>query len=97
GEAGAWRASRAPREGGGPPREGMQFAGGPRQATVKVLRPDNTIEERGIAIGVSNRVAAQVLSGLEEGDKVVAGSAASGGSGQPGANRPPMMGPGPRL
>lgn len=79
------------------PREGGQVAAGtPRQATVRVLRPDNSIEERIITIGVSNRVAAQVLSGLEEGDRVVAGTAAAGG-GQPGGNRPPMMGPGPRL
>ncbi|MCV2217358.1 efflux RND transporter periplasmic adaptor subunit [Thauera sp. Sel9] len=83
------------------PREGMQAAtGAARQATVRVLRPDNSIEERLITIGISNRVAAQVLSGLEEGDRVVAGVATAGGNqpgGQPGGNRPPMMGPGPRL
>ncbi|WP_418647304.1 efflux RND transporter periplasmic adaptor subunit [Thauera butanivorans] len=94
-EAGA--AGEAFRRTGRGPREGGQVAAGtPRQATVRVLRPDNSIEERIITIGVSNRVAAQVLSGLEEGDRVVAGAAAAGGS-QPGGNRPPMMGPGPRL
>jgi macrolide-specific efflux system membrane fusion protein len=99
-EAGERRAGRFPREGGSGPRAGVPAAAGsPRPATVRVLAPGNTIEERTITIGVSNRVAAQVLSGLEEGDKVVAGisgSTASGGA-QPGASRPPMMGPGPRL
>ncbi|THF56874.1 efflux RND transporter periplasmic adaptor subunit [Pseudothauera rhizosphaerae] len=94
GEAGERRANRTPREGGGP-REGAQAAAGAaRQATVRVLGADDTIEERTIAIGVSNRVAAQVLSGLEEGEKVVAGLASGA---QASGNRPPMMGPGPRL
>ncbi|MFT3759624.1 efflux RND transporter periplasmic adaptor subunit [Thauera sp.] len=88
------RANRGPREGG------QAAPGAPRQATVRVLKADNSIEERSITIGVSNRVSAQVLSGLEDGDRVVAGvavPAASQPGAQPGANRPPMMGPGPRL
>lgn len=66
----------------------------PRQATVKVLKPDDTLEERTIGIGVSNRVQAQVLFGLEEGEKVVAGLAPAGGAAA--GARPPGM-PGPRL
>ncbi|WP_341643487.1 efflux RND transporter periplasmic adaptor subunit [Thauera sp. SDU_THAU2] len=99
--ADAGGAGEAFRRTGRGPREGVQAAAGAaRQATVRVLKADNSIEERSISIGVSNRVVAQVLSGLEEGDRVVAGVAAAGASqpgGQPGANRPPMMGPGPRL
>jgi macrolide-specific efflux system membrane fusion protein len=46
---------------------------GPRQAKVKVMAEDGTIEERDITIGISNRVHAEVLSGLKEGDRVIAG------------------------
>lgn len=44
-----------------------------REARVKVMLPDGSIEERKIVVGVSNRIHAQVISGLEAGDKVVAG------------------------
>jgi len=46
---------------------------GPRQAKVKVMAEDGTIEERDVTIGISNRVHAEVLSGLKEGDRVIAG------------------------
>ena len=46
---------------------------GPRQAKVKVMAEDGTIEEREVTIGISNRVHAEVLSGLKEGDRVIAG------------------------
>lgn len=49
-------------------------AEGAREATVQVLRPDNTVEARVIEVGISNRVQAQVLSGVAEGDKVVSGA-----------------------
>lgn len=45
----------------------------PRRATIQVLTPDGKIEERQIEVGVSNRVQVQVLSGLEEGEQVIAG------------------------
>ena len=45
----------------------------PRQAKVKVMAEDGSVEERDITIGISNRVHAEVLSGLKEGDRVVAG------------------------
>lgn len=48
-------------------------ARGPRQAKVKVMAEDGSIEERDITIGISNRVHAEVLSGLKEGDRVIAG------------------------
>ncbi len=65
----------------------------PRRATVKVLKADNTLEERPVEIGVTNRIQAQVLSGLDEGEKVVAGTAASAAAPRPGM----PAGPGPRL
>ncbi|WP_066271508.1 efflux RND transporter periplasmic adaptor subunit [Hydrogenophaga palleronii] len=46
---------------------------GPRQAKVKVMTEDGKIEEREITIGISNRVHAEVLSGLKEGERVIAG------------------------
>lgn len=46
---------------------------GPRQAKVKVMAEDGTIEEREVTIGISNRVHAEVLSGLKEGERVIAG------------------------
>ncbi len=45
----------------------------PRQARAKVMAEDGSIEERDVTIGVSNRVHAQVLSGLKEGERVIAG------------------------
>jgi len=51
--------------------EGRQ--GMPRPATVKVVAADGSIVEREITTGVSSRVQVQILSGLEEGEKVVAG------------------------
>lgn len=46
---------------------------GPRQAKAKVMAEDGSIEERDVTIGVSNRVHAEVLSGLKEGERVIAG------------------------
>jgi macrolide-specific efflux system membrane fusion protein len=46
----------------------------PREATVKVVLPDGTREERKITVGAMDRVNAEVISGLSEGDKVVAGT-----------------------
>lgn len=40
---------------------------------VSVVTPDGSIKHRLIAVGVTNRVSAQVLSGLKDGEKVVVG------------------------
>lgn len=45
----------------------------PRAATVRVVHDDGTIEEREILVGVMSRVSAEVISGLEPGDRVIAG------------------------
>jgi macrolide-specific efflux system membrane fusion protein len=40
---------------------------------LQVLKPDGTLEERRIMVGVTDRVYAEVVSGLNEGDQVVVG------------------------
>ncbi|MBP7334732.1 efflux RND transporter periplasmic adaptor subunit [Niveispirillum sp.] len=50
-----------------------------RPRMVQVLKPDGTVEERRIMIGVSDRVNAEVASGLNEGDLVVVGRKPSAG------------------
>jgi len=45
----------------------------PGLATVQVVVGDDDFEVREITVGVTSRIAAEVLSGLEEGEQVVAG------------------------
>ena len=45
----------------------------PRHATVQVVRDDGTRETREIVVGAQDRVNAEVISGLEAGERVVAG------------------------
>lgn len=67
----------------------------PRQAQVKVMDENGTINERKVLVGVTNRVQAQIIEGLQEGEKVVSGStrpnlakvAPAGGFGGPGMGR----------
>jgi macrolide-specific efflux system membrane fusion protein len=58
-------------------REAMQ-ADDEARAMVLVMLPDGSVERRRIVVGVSNRVSAAVLSGLEPGEKVVVGRQQSG-------------------
>lgn len=60
--------------------------------TVRVLEGEpgaQRVSDRQVKVGLNNRVQAQVLSGLKEGDRVVVGEASAGGSG--GSRRPPGM------
>ena len=87
------------------PRSGNAPAPGtPRPATVKVAAEDGSVSEREVTVGFSSRVQAQILSGLEEGERVVAGikqpdAPKRAGSQQqqqpPGGFGPPGMGAGP--
>lgn len=72
-------------QGAGQGRSSGAMAGGnaPRQGTVKVADERGAIEERKVELGVSNRVQAQVLSGLTEGERVVSGLVVGTGSGRP--------------
>lgn len=56
-------------------RQSTAPTGEPRTATIKVLLPRNKVEERTVSVGVSNRVRAQILSGLVEGETVILGDA----------------------
>ncbi|MDR2925619.1 MAG: efflux RND transporter periplasmic adaptor subunit [Azoarcus sp.] len=67
-----------------------------RQATVRVLESNGKVTERVIETGVSNRIVAQVVKGLSEGDKVVSGLAGSEQQGATSGVPRRMMG-GPRL
>ncbi len=53
--------------------DGRQARGRGAVATVQVALSDGSFEEREVRVGVTSRIAAEVLSGLEEGDRVVAG------------------------
>ncbi|MBI4182789.1 MAG: efflux RND transporter periplasmic adaptor subunit [Proteobacteria bacterium] len=84
--------------GGGARREAGARPGGaqepgdarrPRRYAVTVLMPDGTTVEREVRVGIMNRVAAEVLSGLEPGERVVVGSGRAGGPSQPGSSGRP--------
>lgn len=53
--------------------DGRQARGRGAVATVQVALGDGSFEEREVRVGVTSRIAAEVISGLEEGDRVVAG------------------------
>jgi macrolide-specific efflux system membrane fusion protein len=75
----------------------------PREGTVKVVSADGQVEERKVQVGISNRVQVQILAGLREGEKVVAGVKPPPSANRNDAQRnalqgqggmPPGMGPG---
>ncbi|MDR0781864.1 MAG: efflux RND transporter periplasmic adaptor subunit [Pseudomonadales bacterium] len=45
----------------------------PRPATVSVVKADGSREQRQVLIGVTSRISAEVITGLSEGEQVVAG------------------------
>ena len=51
-----------------------QYSNG--RALVSVVSAEGKVMEREVKVGVMNRVAAQILSGLEPGEKVVIGTKA---------------------
>ena len=76
-------AGRAGRGGGGGRRGGRGAGAGaggdaeavlrPRAATVTVVKEDGSQETRDVMVGVTDRVNAQIISGLAEGEEVIAG------------------------
>jgi macrolide-specific efflux system membrane fusion protein len=58
---------------------------------ARVMKEDGTIEERKVVVGVTNRVSAEVKSGLAPGEQVVLPSAS--GPGRPGQPQRPMRTP----
>ena len=85
--------SGGPPSGGAPPGGGLDArrragpgpaagrAAPPRLAKVRVFGADGTTTEREVMIGVTSRVSAEVISGLTEGEQVVAGIAQAGAAG----------------
>ena len=72
--------------------EAAAAAGEPgRMATVRVAGPDGQPVERQVRVGVSNRLQAEVLDGLNENDRIALAGAAAGNGGGGGSAR----GPGP--
>ncbi|WP_229794099.1 efflux RND transporter periplasmic adaptor subunit [Arenicella chitinivorans] len=65
-----------------------------RPATVVIAHDDGRFERRPITIGVTTRVSAEVIDGLEVGDKVVAGVITSNGTTQSSARNTPRVGGG---
>lgn len=57
-----------------------------RKATLRVVE-NGRVVEREVEVGLTSRIAAQIVSGLAEGDRVVAGTRAAGAPGAPGAAR----------
>lgn len=70
---------------------------GPARAEVTVVAPSGATQTRTVEVGVRNRVSAEIVSGLQEGEKVVVDAAsATNGSRAPNAPRrgmrmPPMF------
>jgi macrolide-specific efflux system membrane fusion protein len=66
--------------GGGRGGQGGRSAAGsiplnePRDATVELVQDDGTIVVREVVVGLTDRVNAEVISGLEPGDRVIAGT-----------------------
>ncbi|MGQ0524090.1 MAG: efflux RND transporter periplasmic adaptor subunit [Betaproteobacteria bacterium] len=69
------------RRGGPQNADRSRYTGG--RATVQVMKDDGVIEDREVRVGVVSRVAAEIVSGLEPGEKVVTGTAAPAGQNHP--------------
>ena len=66
---------------------------GPGKARVKVVGADGRTEEREIRVGLSNRVMAQVLEGLQPGEQVATQERPQSGARAASAASTPKMGP----
>ena len=64
-------------------------------ATVRVVTTDGAIEPRDVRVGLVSRVSAQILSGLDAGERIVVGerTAASASTAKPATGNRPMMPP----
>lgn len=84
---------------GGRRPQGNQAAGDAnarRFAVARVLKDDGTEEERRVVVGVTSRVSAEIISGLQAGEQVIAGiiQAAAAAPSNPQGFRPPGGFPG---
>ncbi|MGH8739254.1 MAG: efflux RND transporter periplasmic adaptor subunit [Burkholderiales bacterium] len=60
---------------------------------VKVLHEDGTVEERKVQVGTRNRIMAQIVSGLQPGERLATSERAPPGARAASASRMPKMGP----
>ena len=67
------------------------------RARVRVLKADGSSEARVVEVGVMNRVSAQILSGLEEGEQVVVGQRSAAPAPRPASSATTSMMPRGRL
>ncbi len=65
----------------------------PREGTVRVVLPDNSIVERKVTVGITDRVSYQVLAGLKPGERVIVGEKAQDKEAARSSNRNADMGP----
>ena len=67
------------------------LANGP--AVVRVAKTDGTIENRDVRVGIASRVSAQIVSGLEPGERIVVGqrAAAPAPGAKPATGNRPLM------
>jgi len=72
------------------PTAALPNSGGSGQQTIQVLDATGYPKPRQVVIGLNNRVQAQVLSGLKEGEKVVLGESSDAEKSSGRAGRPPM-------
>jgi macrolide-specific efflux system membrane fusion protein len=86
---------RGNRTGDGAPAADPRTAQANASAVVRVVRADGTLESRDVRIGLVSRVSAQVLSGLEAGERVVVGqrTAAPAPAARPATGNRPVMPP----
>lgn len=84
----------------GPRPDQERSASDPRPATLEVVRADGSRETRQVLVGVTNRIQAEILEGLKEGEEVVTGVRQAGAAqassaqsqGRPlGGGMPPRM------
>jgi macrolide-specific efflux system membrane fusion protein len=61
---------------------------------VRVVEPDGSVASREVRVGVVTRVSAQIVSGLDPGERVVVGQhAPAPAAAKPASGTRPMMGP----
>ena len=89
-------AAKAPGAGAAPeaaPAAPVAAAAAAKRFAVQVLLPDGTTERRIVQVGVMNRISAQIVDGLKDGDQVVIGSRRKGPTpGNGNFRRPPRLG-----
>lgn len=66
-----------------------------REGTVRVVLPDDSIVERKVTVGITDRVNYQVIAGLKPGERVIVGEKAQDKEAARGNNRNADMGPPP--